>query len=152
VPLSAITGEGVDHLLAELVARLPDGPLYYPSDMTSDQPEAFVIAEIVREKFLERLREELPHSLVVRIEDIEQRDDGLIDIAADIIVERKSQKGIVIGHGGSLLKLAGTEARVELETILGERVNLKLHVSVEKDWQRKPQMLDRLGFDAPTAD
>jgi GTP-binding protein Era len=106
-----------------------------------------VIAEIIREKFLDRLRDELPHALVVRLEDLEQRDDGLIDIAADVIVERKSQKGIVIGKGGSLLKTAGTEAREELETLLGERVNLRLHVVVEKDWQRTPQLLDRLGFE-----
>jgi len=89
----------------------------------------------------------LPHALVVRVEDIEQRDDGLIDIKADIIVERNSQKGIVIGKAGSLLKAAGTEARVELEALLGERVNLDLQVSVEKDWQRRPQLLDRLGFE-----
>ena len=106
-----------------------------------------MIGEIVREKFLDRLREELPHSLVVVVEDLEQRDDGLIDIAADVIVERKSQKGIVIGKGGSLLKEAGTEARHDLESLLGNRVNLALQVKVEPDWQRKPQLLDRLGFD-----
>jgi GTP-binding protein Era len=83
----------------------------------------------------------------VRLEEIEQREDGLIDISADIIVERKSQKGIVIGKGGSLLKMAGTEARQELELLLGERVNLQLRVKVEKDWQRRPQLLDRLGFE-----
>jgi len=93
------------------------------------------------------LSDELPHALVVRVEDIEQRADGLIDIKADVIVERNSQKGIVIGKGGALLKMAGSEARAELETLLGERVNLDLHVSVEKDWQRTPQLLDRLGFE-----
>ena len=146
-PVSATEGEGVAGLVGELVSRLPEGPRYYPEGMTTDQPEALVIAEIVREKFLERLREELPHSLVVRIEEIEQRDSGLIDIAADVIVERKSQKGIVIGKGGSLLQKAGTEAREELETLLGNKVNLALHVVVEKDWQRRPQLLDRLGFE-----
>jgi len=115
--------------------------------MTSDQPEDVIISEIVREKFLDRLREELPHSLTVRLEEIEQREDGLVDIIADLVVERSSQKGIVIGKGGSLLKAAGTEARQELETLLGERVNLSLKVVVEKDWQRRPQLLDRLGFD-----
>jgi GTP-binding protein Era len=85
---------------------------------------------------------------VVRIEDVEQRPDGLIDIAADVVVERKSQKGIVIGKGGALLQIAGTEARKELETILGNKVNLILHVVVEKDWQRRPQLLDRLGFES----
>jgi GTPase len=148
-PVSAKTGDGVAGLMSEVVSRLPEGPQYYPEGMLTDQPEAMVIGEIVREKFLDRLNEELPHALVVRVEDIEQRDDGLIDIKADIIVERNSQKGIVIGKAGSLLKAAGTEARVELEALLGERVNLDLRVSVEKDWQRRPQLLDRLGFETP---
>ena len=148
-PVSAKTGDGVAELVEEVVVRLPEGPQYYPDDMLTDQPESLVIAEIVREKFLDRLNEELPHALVVRVEDIEQRDNGLIDIKADVIVERNSQKGIVIGKGGSLLKTAGSEARVELEALLGEKVNLVLHVSVEKDWQRTPQLLDRLGFDDP---
>ena len=146
-PLSAIHGDGVAELVEELVRRLPEGPRYYPEGMTTDQPESLVIAEIVREKFLGRLREELPHSLTVRIEEMDQRESGLIDIKADVVVERKSQKGIVIGKGGSLLQKAGTEAREELETILGNKVNLMLHVVVEKDWQRRPQLLDRLGFD-----
>lgn len=146
-PISAITGDGVAEMVSELVVRLPEGPQYYPDGMRTDQPESLVIAELIREKFLERLRDELPHALVVRVEDIEQRQDGLIDISADLIVERKSQKGIVIGKGGSLLKVAGTEARTELENLLGDRVNLNLHVEVEKDWQRTPQLLDRLGFE-----
>jgi len=146
-PLSALTGEGVDEIVLEIVTRLPEGPQYYPEDMLTDQPEALVIAEIIREKFLDRLRDELPHALVVRLEDLEQREDGMIDISADLIVERDSQKGIVIGKGGSLLKTAGTEARTELESILGDRVNLDLRVVVEKNWQRHPQLLDRLGFE-----
>jgi len=147
VPVSALDGTGVPDLVAEVVSRLPEGPLYYPPGITTDQPEYLVVGEIVREKFLDRLREELPHSLVVVLEDLEQREDGLIDIAADVIVERKSQKGIVIGKGGSLLKEAGTAARHDLEALLGNRVNLRLQVKVEPDWQRKPQLLDRLGFD-----
>jgi GTP-binding protein Era len=147
VPVSAVNGTGVADLLEEVVSRLPEGPAYYPPGMTTDQPESLIVAEIIREKFLDRLREELPHSLVVVVEDLEQRADGLIDIAADIIVERKSQKGIVIGKGGSLLKAAGTEARHDLEALLGNRVNLRLQVTVEPDWQRKPQLLDRLGFE-----
>lgn len=146
-PLSARTGEGVAEVVREVVTRLPDGPQYYPDEMLTDQPESLVIAEIIREKFLDRLRNELPHALVVRLEDIEQRDNGLIDITADLIVERNSQKGIVIGKGGSLLETAATEARVELESLLGDRVNLDLRVVVEKDWQRTPQLLDRLGFE-----
>lgn len=146
VPVSAQEGDGLDALLGEVEPLLPDGPMYFPADQWSDQPERFVIAEIVREKFLERLRNELPHSLLVRVEDIDERDDGLITIAADVIVERKSQRGIVIGKGGSLLEVAGTEARQELESLLGARINLQLHVDVEKDWQRRPVLLDRLGF------
>jgi len=146
VPVSAIEGAGLDDLVGEIVERLPEGPRYYPPGMTTDQPESLVIGEIVREKFLERLNDELPHSLLVRVQELEQRADGLIDISAHVIVERKSQKGIVIGKGGSLLKIAGTEARQDLEILLGNRVNLSLHVTVEKDWQRSPQLLDRFGF------
>ena len=146
VPISALEGAGIDELIGEVVPILPDGPLYYPPDQWSDQPESVVVAEIIREKFLERLREELPHSLLVRVEEIEERDDGLVTIQADVIVERKSQKGIVIGKGGSLLKVAGSEARAELEALLGTKVNLQLQVTVEKDWQRRPVLLDRLGF------
>lgn len=146
VPLSAREGTGIEPLVEEIIARLPEGPRYYPEGMTTDQPESLVISEIVREKFLDRLRDELPHSLVVRVEDLEQRANGLLDIAADVIVERSSQKGIVIGKGGSLLQVAGTEAREELETLFGTKVNLVLHVVVEKDWQTRAQILDRFGF------
>ncbi len=146
IPISALEGTGLDDLVDEVSQRLPEGPRYYPAGMTTDQPESLVIGELIREKFLERLNDELPHSLLVRVEDLEQRPDGLIDISARVIVERKSQKGIVIGHEGSLLKIAGTEARQDLEVLLGNRVNLRLHVAVEKDWQRSPQLLDRFGF------
>ncbi|HLF42696.1 MAG TPA: GTPase Era, partial [Acidimicrobiia bacterium] len=121
VPVSAIEGAGLDDLVGEIVEQLPEGPRYYPPGMTTDQPESLVIGEIVREKFLERLNDELPHSLLVRVQELEQRPDGLIDISAHVIVERKSQKGIVIGKGGSLLKIAGTEARQDLEILLGNR-------------------------------
>ncbi len=146
VPVSAREGDGLDALVAELEPLLPDGPLYFPADQWSDQPEGQVISEIIREKFLERLRDELPHSLVVRVEDLEEGANALVTITADVIVERQSQRGIVIGKGGSLLQLAGTEARLELESLLGTKVNLQLQVSVEKDWQRRPALLDRLGF------
>ncbi|HEX6222635.1 MAG TPA: GTPase Era [Acidimicrobiia bacterium] len=148
-PISAKSGDGVAELIDEIVSRLPEGPQFYPDEMTTDQPEALVISEIVREKFLDRLRDELPHALVVRVEDMETREDGVLEIAADVLVERQSQKGIVIGKGGNLLKTAGTEARVELETLLGTKVNLMLQVGVEKDWQTSPQLLDRLGFEEP---
>lgn len=146
-PVSAKTGVGVAEMVEELAARLPEGPRHYPEGMVSDQPEDRVIAELIREKLLDRLREELPHSLVVRIEEVEQRESGLIDVAADVVVERKSQKGIVIGKGGEMLKVAGTEARTEIEALLGAKVNLTLKVVVERDWQRRPHLLDRLGFE-----
>lgn len=145
-PVSAVTGDGVAELVEHVVGLLEEGPAYFPEGMTSDQPETLVVAEIIREKFLNRLRDELPHSLTARVEEIEQRDNGIIDIMADVIVERDSQKGIVIGKGGKLLEVAGTEARKELETLLGSKVNLQLRVTVEKDWQSRPQLLDRLGF------
>ena len=144
-PVSAESGEGVDALVAGVVDVLPEGPEYYPASMFTDQPERLVIAEIVREKFLDRLRQELPHALIVHIEDIDT-GDGITTIHADVIVERDSQKGIVIGRRGEMLRLVGTEARIELESILGSKVNLQLRVRVESDWQRKPQLLDRLGF------
>jgi GTP-binding protein Era len=151
VPLSARTGEGTDTLVAEIVPRLPPGPRYYPDDVVSDQPDVFLAAEIVREKLLARAREELPHSLAVTVEEIEERpgrpgEEPLLAIRAVIRVERDSQKAIVIGKGGSVLKEAGTEARVELEALLGARVHLETHVKVDKDWQRRPDALDRLGY------
>jgi GTP-binding protein Era len=114
--------------------------------VVSDQPDAFLAAEIVREKLLARAREELPHSLAVTVEEIEERAPDLLAIRAVIRVERDSQKAIVIGKGGSVLKEAGTEARTELEALLGARVHLETHVKVDKDWQRRPDRLDRLGY------
>ena len=145
VPVSAQEGAGIGELIAELVALTPTGPLYFPPDQWTDQPEELVVAELIREKFLERLRQELPHSLAVRVSEMEEGDGRLL-VSADVIVERNSQRGIVIGKGGSLLKVAGTEARRELEVRLGIPLDLRLHVVVEKDWQRRPLLLDRLGF------
>lgn len=145
VPISALKTQNLEPLVAELVDRLPEGPLYFPPEMKSDQSEEVLIAEIVREKFLERLREELPHSLTVVTDDVDATE-SLITISARVIVERSSQKGIVIGKGGTLLRDAGTEARKELETLLGNKVHLDLRVSVERDWQQSPSLLDRLGF------
>ncbi|NOY57063.1 MAG: GTPase Era [Actinobacteria bacterium] len=146
VPVSALRGEGLDSILSELGKLLPEGPQYFPADAVTDQPESFLAGELIREKFLARLRDELPHSLVVDVRDIEQRPDGSVYVDARIIVERTSQKGIVIGKGGILLRDAGSEARTDLERLFGTRVYLDLRVRVEKNWQRKPQMLDRFGF------
>lgn len=146
VPISAKTGNGVDRLLGELHPHIPEGHFFFPEDMSSDQPEALLAAEFVREKYLSRLREELPHSLAVVVDDMSTRDDGLVTIEATVYVERESQKGMVIGKGGAMLKRVGQEAREELETVLGAKVFLNLRVKVEKDWQRRDPILDRLGF------
>jgi GTP-binding protein Era len=115
--------------------------------MDTDQSEEFLIGELVREKFLHRLREELPHSLHVRVREVAEEDE-LVRIDVDLMVERTSQKGIVIGKGGSMLEEAGSAARRELESLLSTKVHLALRVVVEPDWQRKPASLDRLGFGA----
>lgn len=146
VPVSARTGDGVPLLTELIVERLPEGPMYYPEGTRRDQPPPLFVAELVREKLLARTREELPHSIAVTIEDYEEREDGLLWIQARIFVERPSQKGIVIGRGGSVLKAAGTEARAEIETLFGRKVYLDLQVKVEKDWQRRAYALDRLGL------
>lgn len=146
VPVSAVEEQNLAPIIVELEGLLPDGPQYFPEDMTSDQSEVFLIGEIVREKFLSRLREELPHSLAVVVDDVEVGDDGITRVDARLLVERDSQKGIVIGRGGSLLQAAGTAARTELETLLGTRVHLDLRVKVEKDWQQRPGVIERLGM------
>lgn len=146
VPISALEGEGLDPLLAELTVLLDEGPWFFPGDVTSDQPESLLVAELIREKFLARLREELPHSLAVVPGDIEVRKNGVVYVPATVYVERQSQKGIVIGKGGELLRKAGAEARSDLEKLFGAPVYVELRVKVEKDWQRHEQLLDRLGF------
>jgi GTP-binding protein Era len=146
VPLSARTGDGVDRFVGEVIARMPEGPQYYPADVVTDQPETFLAAELVREKLLAVARQELPHSIAVSVEDVEERPSGTLAIRAVVRVERESQKAIVIGHRGEVLKRAGTEARLELEALLGAPVFLETVVKVEKDWQQRAHALDRLGF------
>ena len=152
VPLSARTGEGVDALLDEIGRRLPEGPRYYPEGTVTDQPETFVAAELVREKLLAVAHDELPHSITVSVEELEALDDSddpedeILRLRAEISVERDSQRGIVIGRGGRVLRDAGTAARQELEALLGVRVYLETHVRVERDWQRRAHALDRLGY------
>jgi GTPase len=145
VPISALRGDGIEALRQELSSRLEEGPALFPLDVDTDKPEEFLIAEIIREKFLDQLREELPHSLHVRLVEVED-EDGLLRIDAELLVERQSQKGIVIGKGGSMLELAGSAARSELESLLGSKIHLRLQVKVEPDWQRRAASLDRLGF------
>lgn len=151
VPCSALRGDGVDALVDELEARLPEGPQYFPEGTVSDQPETFLAAELVREQLLRVARDELPHSIAVTVEvddDETDGDDDLLRLLVTVRVERDSQKGIVIGKGGAVLKAALTEARRELEALLGTRVFMRTKVKVERDWQRRARSLDRLGFEA----
>lgn len=146
IPVSALNGDGLDRVVAELIPRLPESLALYPPDVVSDRPDEVLIAETIREKLLPGLRQELPHSVAVKTEAIEVRDDGLTRIEAVIYVERESQKGIVVGAGGANLRDAGTLARHELEQALRRRVFLDLRVKVEKDWQRYPDRIERLGL------
>lgn len=151
VPVSARTGEGVDVLARELEGRLPKGPRYYPEGVVTDQPELFLAAELLREQLLLRTHDEVPHSITIEVEELEDDEgvihpDDVLRLRAIVRVERESQKGIVIGRGGAMLKDAGTAARRELEALLGVRVYLQTTVRVERDWQRRPQALDRLGY------
>ena len=145
VPVSARRGTGVDELTRLVAAAMPEGPALYPPDATTDQPLEEQVAEIVREKALALMREEVPHSVAVTVEEL-QPEDGLVRIEALVLVERESQKGIVIGKGGATLKAIGTSAREELEVLLGKKVFLSLRVKVLRDWQRDPRALDRLGL------
>ena len=145
VPVSARTGRGLEVLLDLLVSRLPEGPPLYPPDEVTDLPIEVRLAELVRERALAVTREEVPHSIAVVVEEFERAED-LARVTATIVVERDSQKGIVIGKGGSVLKTIGTKARGEMERLLGTRVYLDLRVKVLKEWQRDPKALRRLGF------
>jgi len=145
VPVSAKTGRGVGVLLDLLLERLPEGPAYFPTDAVTDQPLEVRLAEIVREKALAVTRQEVPHSIAVVVEEIEETDT-MTTVHAALIVERDSQKGIVIGKGGETLKTIGSRAREEMELVLGRKVFLDLRVKVLKEWQRDPKALQRLGF------
>jgi GTP-binding protein Era len=151
VPCSAVSGFQVDLLADLLVARLPEGPRLYPDGELTDEPEETLVAELIREAALEGVRDELPHSIAVVIEEMIPREgrptrDPMLDVHANIYVERSSQKAIVIGKGGSRLRQVGTDARRQIEALLGTKVYLDLHVKVAKDWQRDPRQLRKLGF------
>ena len=148
VPVSATAGEQLDVLTDVLVSKLPPGPAYYPDGELTDEPEEVLMAELIREAALEGVRDELPHSLAVVIEEVEEREgrDDLIDVHAILYVERDSQKGIVIGKGGARLREVGTAARTQIEKLLGTKVYLDLRVKIAKNWQRDPKQLGRLGF------
>jgi len=148
VPVSATTGEQVDVLIDVLAAQLQPGPAFYPDGELTDEPEEALMAELIREAALEGVRDELPHSLAVVIDEVSPRADrdDLIDVHAILYVERESQKGIVIGRGGSRLREVGTVARAQIEKLLGTKIYLDLRVKVARNWQRDPKQLGRLGF------
>jgi GTP-binding protein Era len=151
VPVSAESGYQVPTVEEVLISHLPEGPALYPEGELTDEPEAVMVAELVREAALEGVRDELPHSLAVVVDEIVPRDAAegeapLLDVRVNLFVERDSQKAIIIGKGGSRLREVGTQARHGIEALLGSRVYLDLHVKVAKDWQRDPKQLGRLGF------
>lgn len=147
VPLSALNGNNVERLMETLIKYLPEGPKYYPDDQVTDHPERFIVSELIREKVLHLTREEVPHSIAVVIDKI-SRDEKkeMVNVMATIIVERDSQKGIVIGKQGALLKQIGTKARRDIEMLLGSKVFLELWVKVQKDWRNKSGQLKEFGF------
>ncbi|HLS92845.1 MAG TPA: GTPase Era [Microbacterium sp.] len=148
IPLSSATGDQLDVLADELLALMPEGPALYPEGVVTDESLEDRVAEIIREAALQGVRDELPHSIAVQVQDIAVREDNpeLTDVYADIVVERDSQKAIIIGHRGSRLKDVGARARKGIEPLVGTRVFLSLHVRVAKEWQRDPKHLGRLGF------
>ncbi|NYF17048.1 GTP-binding protein Era [Microbacterium sp. AK009] len=147
IPLSALTRTQLDVLSDEVLALMPEGPSLYPDDVVTDESVDDRVAEIIREAALEGVRDELPHSIAVVVQDIARREDSdLTDVFADIVVERDSQKAIIIGHRGSRLRDVGARARSQIEPLLGTRVYLALHVRIAKEWQRDPKQLRRLGF------
>ena len=146
-PISAHTGAGVPDVLEALVATLPEGPLLYPPEEHTDLPQQVRIAELIREQVLRRARQELPHAVEVEVDEIDERDDGLRVIVARMWAETESQKAILIGAGGSMVRAIGTDARKEIEALLGARVHLDLSVRVRKGWRTDEALLDRLGIE-----
>lgn len=146
VPISALSGNNVNCLLEQVEKYLPEGPQYYPADQVTDHPEQFVCAELIREKILHMTREEVPHSIAVTIEDMRVQENGVVYISAVIFVERDSQKGIIIGKQGALLKEVGKQARQDIQNLLGSKIFLELWVKVKKDWRNQERVLRDLGF------
>lgn len=145
-PISALEGNNVPELLETLKSKLPVGPQYYPSDQVTDHPERFIISELIREKVLELTRQEVPHSTAVVIDSIKRQDEEKVHIQATIIIERSSQKGIIIGKGGSMLKKIGSMARRDIETLLGDKVYLELWVKVQENWKDRENLLASYGY------
>ncbi len=145
-PLSAKTGQGLEPLIGHLAALLPDGPLLYPSEDRSDLPSEVHLAELIREQVLMRTRDEVPHAVEVVVSEVERRQDGLVEVVAQVWVETQSQKGILVGKGGRMVREVGTAARHELERDLGQRVFLDLRIRVREHWRRDDGLLDRIGI------
>ena len=146
-PVSARTGEGIPELTEALIALVPEGPLLYPPDERTDLPPRVRMAELIREQVLARTREELPHAVEVEVEEVDERGDDLLVVEARVWAETESQKGILIGAGGQMVRAIGSAARRELEALTGRRVHLDLSVRVRKGWRRDDALLDRLGID-----
>jgi GTPase len=146
-PISARNGDGVPELVDHLRSFLPEGPFLYPPEDTSDQPERVRVAELIREQALLRTREEVPHAVEVEVDEIEERDDGLVEVRAHVWAETESQKGILIGAGGKMVKAIGVAARKEIARELGRKVHLDLSVRVRRGWRRDEGLLDRLGLE-----
>ena len=146
-PISAKSGAGVGPVVEELVALVPEGPFMYPPEERSDQSLELTLAELIREQVLLRTREELPHAVEVEIHEVEERDDGLLVVRARVWAETESQKGILVGAGGRMVRAVGTAARKEIERLLDRRVHLDLNVRVRKGWRRDEGLLDRLGIE-----
>lgn len=147
IPLSAMKGDGVDRLVNEVEKSMPQGPCYYPADILTDQPERFVVAELVREKIMRRTDDEIPYGVAVQVEKFtEKTEQNLIVIQALIHVERDSHKRIIVGKGGAMIKSIGRDARRDIEHLLGTRVFLELFVRVDKNWSQSERMLRELGY------
>ena len=146
IPISVLQGNNVQELMTTLTNHLPEGPQYYPSDQITDHPEYFVVSELIREKILHLTKEEIPHSVAVTVDKMQKDEFDKVHVYANIIVERPTQKGIIIGKGGKLLKEIAVRARKDIEQLLGNKVYLELWVKVEKDWRKKKSHLQDFGY------
>jgi len=146
-PVSAVTGAGIEELVSWIVAQMPEGPKYFPDEWVTDRPEEFLIAELIREQVFHLTQEEVPHSVAVVVEEMSRRQDrDLVDVRATIVVDKESQKGIIIGQGGRMLKEIGRLARLEIERLLGSQINLQLWVKAKPGWRDRPGALQELGY------
>lgn len=146
IPISALQGNNVERLVEVLGSYLPEGPMFYPKDQISDHPEHFIVAELIREKALHLTSQEIPHAIGVNVEKMKREDEDKVRVEATIYIERESQKGIIIGKKGAMLKKIGTMARRDIEMLLGSKVYLELWVKVQKDWRNKPNFIRQIGY------